>query len=82
MRKGSKCVEFTVLACELPWYLKRRDVVSSWRAYKQSTHSATAWLPAEKWRKDKKKKGKKEPVVEEAVDYSDSEGSLLSMNLR
>ena len=34
MRRGS-----TVLACELPWYLKRRDVVSSWRAYKQSTSS-------------------------------------------
>ena len=72
MRRGS-----TILACELPWYLKRRDVVSRWRAYKQSTYLATAWLPAEKGRpkaKDKKKKGKKEPVVEEAVDHSDSEG--------
>ena len=72
MRRNS-----TILACELPWYLKRRDVVSSWRAYKQSTYLVTAWLPAEKARpkaKDKKKKGKKEPVVEEAVDHSDSEG--------
>ena len=68
----------TILACELPWYLKRRDVVSSWRAYKQSTYLVTAWLPAEKARpkgKDKKKKGKKTeeaPVVVE--EHSDSEG--------
>ena len=58
-RRGS-----TILACELPWYLKRRDVVSSWRAYKQSTYLVTEWLPAEKARpkgKDKKsKKGKKD----------------------
>ncbi len=72
-RRGS-----TILACELPWYMKRRDVVSRWRAYKQSTYLATAWLPAEKARpkgKDKKKKGKKTdeaPVVVE--EHSDSEG--------
>ncbi len=74
-RRGS-----TILACELPWYLKRRDVVRRWREYKQSTYLVTEWLPAEKSRpkgKDKKKKGGKKneaPVVEEEASHSDSEG--------
>ena len=76
-RRGS-----TILACELPWYLKRRDVVSRWRAYKQSTY---LWLSAEKAvpkGKDKKKKGKKSPSSKKLSTIRTARANLLSISSR
>ena len=73
MRRGS-----TILACELPWYLKRRAVVSSWRAYKQSTYLvngvAARGEGAAKGQGQEEEGQAKSPSLLSKIDQSDSEG--------
>ena len=77
MRKGSKSVEVAQF-----WLASCRGTSSGEMSCQAGARTSNRHISSRRgcprWvrpkAKDKKKKGKKEPVVEEAVDQSDSEG--------